>query len=523
MNESAVLELGFSITTESLPTLPGPALEVIRLTQQEEVDLDRIGEAVGRDPLLAGRLLKLSNSPLFGCAREVTTINQALMVLGLKTVKMAAISFSMGAALGSHGGANPGSERALAGFWRRSVTAAVAARQLVAGSSRALADEAFLCGLLQDVGFAAMLHSGPTSYSKVVEALDAGHPERSLEQEALEGHTHAEVSAFILQSWDLPQLLILPVRHHHDPDLMPEDAPSEARQLVQQLNVAHDVATIVTSEGESAHAAREQARRKAEEWCGMSSQEFDRFLDGLTDHVHAMADVMDIDVGHHEEMAQRIRQAQEDMFAMAVDATHELERTRTRVEELKTRVERDALTGALNRAAFERHFADHWDRRASRRDSSPLALIMADIDYFKSVNDNHGHQAGDEVLREVARALERSCRDGDLVCRYGGEEFVIVLPGLTFDDLRPAAERLRSAVEAAAITTPAGGTLRVTSSFGAAWVGSVPPNLSSDRLLALADRNLYAAKHAGRNRAVIAHFAAPGSERSSSGLVSPSR
>lgn len=122
---------------------------------------------------------------------------------------------------------------------------------------------------------------------------------------------------------------------------------------------------------------------------------------------------------------------------------------------------------------------------------------MADLDHFKAVNDNHGHLAGDEVLRVFCALLKRHARGSDIYCRYGGEEFLLVLPGMTEDSAVERAERLRAAMAA----TPVGYgafLIPVSASFG---VATFPRDgRGGDELIAAADGALYAAKAAGRNR-----------------------
>lgn len=500
MSNAGTVDAVLAVSAGRLPSLPGVAFEVIRLAQEEEVDLDKIAATVGRDPMLAGRLLKLSNSPLFGRTLGVASINQALMLLGLKTVKMATISFSVGAALGGVS-VGDGRDQEFRGFWRRSVTSAVAAHQLVGSSRPDLADEAFLCGLLQDIGFATMLHCGSS-----FEAIDAGHPDVAAEQAGVDGFTHADVSAQVLESWGLPAILSQPIQHHHDPDGLAEDASEEVTLLARTLNLAHDVATIVTS-ASSRGAALQAARDKAAQWCGMDADAFDAFLAGLTEHVHDMAGLMGVDVGSREDMASMMGRAQEDMRAMAVGPPRELDPTLRLLEELRTKAETDALTGIRNRAAFDELVTEHWEQRASGATRTPIGLIMSDVDKFKAVNDTFGHQVGDEILKHVAKTLEGASRSGsDIVCRYGGEEFVVIAPGASYEELEAISERLRVAVAEMTVPTAGDGGLSVTASFGAAWVEYIPQGMAADHLLAVADRNLYLAKEAGRDRCVVTEF-----------------
>lgn len=159
----------------------------------------------------------------------------------------------------------------------------------------------------------------------------------------------------------------------------------------------------------------------------------------------------------------------------------------------------DPLTGIYGRQVMD---ADLRQMRAELvAERRPACLAMADLDFFKSVNDTHGHAAGDHVLREVARLFVRLLRPYDQVYRYGGEEFLIALP-----DTRPAAARrilgrLRRALAATPIGYAPGETLRMTASFGLA---EVSPDAPLAEVIRLADRALYDAKAAGRNRVVAA-------------------
>jgi diguanylate cyclase (GGDEF)-like protein len=155
----------------------------------------------------------------------------------------------------------------------------------------------------------------------------------------------------------------------------------------------------------------------------------------------------------------------------------------------------DSLTGLANRWTFDEELALEW--RRAERVGDPLALILLDIDNFKSINDGHGHQAGDEVLRKVGAVLAASVRQVDLAARYGGEEFAVIVPETDLDGALDLAERLRSALEKEQIELEDGTRLSVTASLGAAVKGNLP---GGEKLVAAADEALYEAKRAGKNR-----------------------
>jgi diguanylate cyclase (GGDEF)-like protein len=135
-----------------------------------------------------------------------------------------------------------------------------------------------------------------------------------------------------------------------------------------------------------------------------------------------------------------------------------------------------------------------------RRDNGVLAVIMADLDFFKRVNDTYGHDAGDEVLRRLADCLLENAREGDVPCRYGGEEFVLVMPGLNAVAARERTETLRRAVEDMQINC-GDHAIRVTISIGIALFPVHSED--ADTLVKYADLALYEAKRSGRNRCVF--------------------
>jgi diguanylate cyclase (GGDEF)-like protein len=151
----------------------------------------------------------------------------------------------------------------------------------------------------------------------------------------------------------------------------------------------------------------------------------------------------------------------------------------------------DGLTGLVNRRSLENH------ARALRAKGEEFALVMADLDQFKTLNDTHGHETGDRALRVFAETLRDSLRAEDMACRYGGEEFVVLLPGLDTRDATEVMERVR---EALARTTRRGDVPSFTASFGVAHTNEAD---DLDDLLARADRALFAAKDAGRDRICI--------------------
>jgi diguanylate cyclase (GGDEF)-like protein len=165
------------------------------------------------------------------------------------------------------------------------------------------------------------------------------------------------------------------------------------------------------------------------------------------------------------------------------------------VARLSRQAQTDGLTGLANRRLLAERLEDELDR--ATRNGTSVSLVMADIDNFKQINDSLGHQAGDEVLRAFAAALDRSVRETDLAARYGGEEFVVVLPGARLVNAVRAAEQMRKTASELEVPDRNGEVARFTVSFG---VAEFPTYANAESLIAAADAALYQAKRGGKNR-----------------------
>jgi|SRR5215212_6178667 len=214
---------------------------------------------------------------------------------------------------------------------------------------------------------------------------------------------------------------------------------------------------------------------------------FEAFADQVAGAIH-LASVnarLNETTGQLEQKTRALEQANEHLAA-AIETLHRIST-------------QDGLTGVANRRHFDETLALEWRRAARSR--SPLSLLMLDIDYFKAFNDAAGHQAGDDCLRRVAQALRDNLhRAADLVSRYGGEEFAILLPETDSEPALAIAETLRAHIEALAVEHPAAPLGRVTVSIGLASV--IPPRDGSNAgdFIRYADSALYDAKRGGRNK-----------------------
>lgn len=253
----------------------------------------------------------------------------------------------------------------------------------------------------------------------------------------------------------------------------PTLAPEQARQLVSRL---HEVAARLSREvGQHSQSVQEITG----ELQGIDVQDSEKAIEFVLTAVDRIATA-------NRQLTDRLHTAQQTIHQQG---------------ELLEAHMADALTDALTKIANRRAFDHELKRRYAlwQRKQTPLSLLMMDVDHFKRFNDEHGHLAGDEVLKRVARILKENMRDMDLVARYGGEEFAAILPDTEMESGKVAAERVRAAIERSSLEFE-GKVLRVTSSVGVTQlaVGDDP-----EAVIRRADEALYASKEAGRN---CAHY-----------------
>lgn len=197
----------------------------------------------------------------------------------------------------------------------------------------------------------------------------------------------------------------------------------------------------------------------------------------------------------------RVRQSGEERLKGEVQKQQQNEA----IETLSRQAAVDPLTGLFNRRAMDEMLAKELS--SAQRNGTSVGILVADVDHFKKVNDTYGHKAGDLILQEVAKLLQHNVRASDYVCRFGGEEFVIIMPGASIAALLRCGEDVRSSFEALTVEYE-NQVIRATISLGAA---SFPEHgASGNEIIVRADEALYRAKHEGRNRVVVYSADPPG-------------
>ncbi len=475
------------IASPRLPSLPAVAVRIIDLVQQPDVSIEQLAAVIANDAALASKILRMANSSFYARARSVSRLSDALMVLGLRRVKTLALGFSLVDDLRSR--SRDGFDHML--FWDRSVFAAVAARKLAILAGLNAQEEAFLGGLTHSLGVLALNQAIGDSYSELYRSAGGDLQKLAvLERESL-GFDHAALGGALGEKWNLPPVLTACMRYATAPDM----APAEFRKLVFCVSAGAFAAEfLVATEPSPARLFALQDRCAA--WFGLNSEATEEVLRDVAADAAPMRELLDLPEGRSISVGELLAQANEVLQQLSFEADYENEKLELERSQLVREASTDPLTGLANRRRFD-DFLDNQLRAAVFQRAS-VGLLLIDIDHFKRVNDTYGHQAGDRVLQVVAQAISRASRVDDLVARFGGEEFAIVLPNTPLRGAGVLGKRVRQAVEAACTALGDGSEVKVTVSVG---VAAIAPRAGSEAatLVRAADLALYEAKSAGRN------------------------
>ena len=478
----------------TLPSLPDVVVRLLEVSADPEAGMREVLTVVRADAGMSARIVKAVNSPYFGLNTEVSSLENAVPLLGTNAVVSLALSFSL-------------IEEKQTPFhkalWSQSLLRAVASEYIARECKFPAPCDFFMAGLLSDIGVLAMLNAIADEYVPVCEASKyASLPLCECEQKAF-GFTHVDIGLELAKRWALPSPLVRAIASHHlEIDEVVSQSDDPKYSLIKTVRFANCLSEYVTNQ------LSDETRNALQE-CGERCFNFDRekiddIVFKVREFTEEAAAVMCIDTNDLPPAAELLVAANARLVDISLRNQVAMNQVVQKNEELKEKTVRDGLTEIHNRLAFDDRYSTTV--HACLENGGGAGVIFCDIDEFKKLNDTYGHPFGDEVLRRVAKTLEGSVRDTDFVARYGGEEFVVIALECEPQILLDIAERMRKDVEAEEIEFE-GKRIPVTISVGgcaATQAGGRKLNGAiADIMLREADSAMYRCKRNGRNQVEV--------------------
>jgi diguanylate cyclase (GGDEF)-like protein len=482
----------------NFPSPPAIAQQIIALAGDPHVDISEVAAAISRDPGLAAKLLRVANSALYSRHRKSTNLRQALIALGLHGATTLALGFSL---VGTYRGLKSNGldhDR----YWRRAILSSFAAKCFGALQNASTVDDIFLAALLQDIAILGIDRTAPDFYRDL--PRNASHRECRAHETARLGIDHAELGAWLLEYWKLPETLCRAVRWSHAPSLAHWSTPTDMAACCIALgSECVEILLAPTAAADFAALAEH-----ASEWLGIDAPAVAHVMGRIVAEIPEIERLFVTKLLQPDAASMILDQARDLLIARKLQALEQVSglqeanvKLEARAVALQDAQLRDGLTGLYNRSYLDLMLRREF--QAAAKGNWPLSVVFVDLDRFNGINETHGRQAGDSVLVTTAKTVASVARDTDCVARYGGEEFMIVLPGVA----SPGAEIFCQRLAAQLRTTlhPIGGTMvTVTASVGFATHTPKMPFQRASQLIDAAVRAVSAAKKSGRERTDVA-------------------
>jgi len=491
---------------KSLPTLPHVAMRIMEVALSEDASLRELSDVVALDPALSARVLATVNSAFYGFPSEITTLQHAISILGMKAVRNLSLGLLIVQEFSQRG--NTLSALASRQLWKRALSAAVIAKMISQHVDPRLAEEAFLIALLQDIGMLALMAAAPEEYRAIL-GKDLPHGLELCEAEKAVFRTdHMEAGRMLAEKWNFPTVYQDCLGSHHG-EVEEVNVKSSDDLLDRLVRFSADAGCLVTSAGDPVATLHLQAA--AEKCFAISHEQLEEKLTQAYSHAVALGGIFSVPMGGLRKYTELLQQATHKLSEMGISYKEALARAREDKEharqvirelkesnrQLREMAVHDGLTGLFNKESFLEGL--QLLIRRSIRYKRSLSLAMIDVDNFKQVNDTHGHQTGDEVLKHIASTILSTARETDVTARFGGEEFVVALDEAGVNEVELIAERFRDAIEQMNLRVGKR-RVKVTVSVGTTSLESDVEDVSPEAMIECADKAMYEAKRRGRNQ-----------------------
>ena len=383
-------------------------------------------------------------------------------------------------------------------FWKRCLISGTLARALAEKMAQPKPERFFLAGLIQDIGMLALNELESDTYGVLFHSA-SDHRELASFETSEFSADHAEAGAWLLSQWGMPDFYVQQVKSSHqscNKSLSEETVIIPLSGLFAELWVRNERAQVMAELIEIGKS------------CNLfDNKEINDIVDRVSAQLPDLNAIFETNLSTNFSTSSLIEEGKQQLVTRNLKLIQDLAQAqsdacaaRADQEKLKEQLKRDILTGVFNRAYIE-SISERAFYHAKER-ASPLTVMFLDIDHFKEVNDRYGHQAGDKALKHFARILVNTTGKGYYVGRYGGEEFVVIMPGMTAEIGLKLAARIRTALKQNPVGLSSGTELPLCASVGiAAYVPGQSDFLTAERLMDAADKSMYIAKKSGRDRA----------------------
>lgn len=476
----------------SLPTLPLVARRLIDVTSKEEFALAEISEVVSQDMAIAAKVIATANTFAYRRGEASVDLPHAVSRLGSRATLMIALGFSL-----TFDRESPEGSGVDAGaFWRRSVASAGIARALARLHGEIEPEVCFLAALVQDIGVMAIRQVEPDTYADLRRSTHAEVCEAEISTLECD---HSAVGRWLLSHWRLPDDVCELVALSH--------SFSELNLQLERVSDSWCVAASgLLADALLSRDQLETARLLAvvERIFGFETDVTENLLLRLADTVRETEKMFDTALV--EEPLALLEASKQRLLALVTAETSTNENQRIaeledRVSILEQQGKYDSLTGAMTRHCFYVELERAFSRAQQERQA--LSVMFIDADHFKRINDTYGHIAGDEVLRWLSATLIDAVSSSGYLGRYGGEEFVVLMPGVDSATATNLGHRICQLVESSTVDNAAA-PIRLTVSIGVASNNDIAPHAHVKDLLISADQAMYFAKRNGRNQCIAA-------------------
>lgn len=497
--------LSKALRSNELPTLPTVATQLITLTAREDATLNDIANLIAQDISLSSKILKVSNSAFYSFPQQISSINQAVSLLGTNAVRSLALSFSF---LSIKGGKKV-THFDFKKFWQKSLASAVAAKLILENVKGANSEEVLISGLLQNLGELILALTFSEEYDKVLKK--GGDDDTALIEKELEifGLNHNLMGYEVAKAWGFPESLCLPILYHHSPQEYP-GKNKEIQTTISAIYLSDILTQLLYSETPETH--HKNFRKQANALLKLSNEAVESILSNIHTEIKKASSYFDLKIDKIQSVQEILQEANirlgllnldyDQINKQLIQTTIKLENLTKELEDKNRLLENlaniDGLTGIYNHRYFQ-NILDQEINRATRKQLS-ISIVMLDIDHFKKINDTYGHQVGDFILIELAKILKNNIRKYDTLARYGGEEFIIILPETQLGEALNVANKIRLVIEENTFDDGRE-TYKITASLGVAESQpATEDDFSKSKFISKADEALYNAKDGGRNQ-----------------------